>query len=51
MRLSAYKPAMLFDGAGLLNAFDANRDSIRATAAKVYARGHKGSYNLVTSDF
>jgi hypothetical protein len=39
------------DEAGLLGAFDANRDWIRATAAKVYARGRKGSYNLVTSDF
>jgi hypothetical protein len=42
---------MRFDAAGLLGAFDANRDLIGATAAKVYARGRKGSYNLVTSDF
>jgi len=32
-------------------AFDANRDLICTTAAKVYARGHKGSYDLVSSDF
>jgi len=24
---------------------------IYATAAKVYGRGHKGSYNLVSADF
>jgi hypothetical protein len=42
---------MRFDAAGLLGAFDANRDLIGATAAKVYARGRKGSYNLLTSDF
>jgi len=39
------------DKAGLLRAFDSNRDPICATAAKVYARGHKGSYDLVSSDF
>ena len=36
---------------GLLRAFDSNRDLICATAARVYARGHKGSYDLVSSDF
>jgi Protein of unknown function (DUF1488) len=49
--LRRVQSAMLFDEAGLLGAFDANRDLIRATAAKVCARGRKGSYNLVTSDF
>jgi hypothetical protein len=34
-----------------LRAFDVNRPLIYATAAKVYARGHKGSYDLVSSDF
>jgi len=42
---------MRLDEAGLLRAFDSNRDLICATAAKVYARGHKGSYDLVSSDF
>jgi len=37
--------------AGLLGAFDANRDLIYKTAAKVFARGRKGSYELVTADF
>src|ERR1700756_5589808 len=49
--LKRVQPAMAFNEAGLLGAFDANRDLIRATAAKVYARGRKGSYDLVTSDF
>lgn len=35
----------------LLNAFDSNRDVICAAAAKVYARGNKGSYELTASDF
>jgi hypothetical protein len=42
---------MRFDEAGLLSAFDLNRDLIYATAAKVYQRGHKGSYDLVPADF
>jgi hypothetical protein len=42
---------MRSDEAGLLRAFDANRDLICTTAAKVYARGRKGSYDLVGSDF
>jgi hypothetical protein len=49
--LKRVQPDMRFDEAGILNAFDTNRDLIRATAAKVYARGRKGSYNMVTSDF
>jgi hypothetical protein len=39
------------DQAGLLGAFDTHRHLIYAVAAKVYARGHKGSYDLVSSDF
>ncbi|HEY7662862.1 MAG TPA: DUF1488 domain-containing protein [Xanthobacteraceae bacterium] len=49
--LKRVHPGMRFDEAGLLSAFDANRDLIYATAAKVYARGHKGSYDLVSGDF
>jgi hypothetical protein len=45
------QPAMSLDEAGLLGAFDKNRDLICATAAKVYARGRRGSYDLVASDF
>jgi Protein of unknown function (DUF1488) len=49
--LKRIRPDMRFDEAGLLSAFDANRDLIYATAAKVYARGRKGSYDLVGADF
>jgi hypothetical protein len=34
-----------------LAAFDAHRDLIHATAAKIYARGRKGSYDLNEADF
>lgn len=37
--------------AALLSAFDAHRDQICRTAAKVYVRGSKGSYELDTPDF
>jgi len=37
--------------AGLLRAFDSNRDRIHATAMRVYARGRKGSYDLNANDF
>jgi len=42
---------MQFDEVGLLRAFDFNRDKIFATAAKVYARRHKGFYDLTAADF
>jgi hypothetical protein len=49
--LKRIMPGMRFDEAGLLGAFDANRDLIYATATKVYARGRRGSYDLVSGDF
>jgi hypothetical protein len=49
--LKRIRPDMRFDEAGLLSAFDANRALIYAAAAKVYARGRKGSYDLVGTDF
>jgi hypothetical protein len=49
--LKRVQPDMQPDEGGLLGAFDANRDLIYATATKVYARGHKGSYDLVGADF
>ncbi len=49
--LKRIQPTMRFDEIGLLGAFDANRDLIYAAAAKVYARGRKGSYDLVSADF
>ncbi|HEY4723773.1 MAG TPA: DUF1488 domain-containing protein [Anaerolineae bacterium] len=39
------------DEAALLNAFDSHRNLICAAAAKVYARGNRGSYDLLASDF
>ena len=49
--LKRIQPDMRFDEAGLLSAFDLNRQLIYATAAKVYRRGHKGSYDLLPADF
>jgi hypothetical protein len=49
--LKRIRPDMRFDEAGLLSAFDANRALIYAAATKVYARGRKGSYDLVSGDF
>ena len=49
--LKRVQPNMRLDEAGLLSAFDTNRDLIYATAFKVYARGRKGSYDLLSADF
>jgi hypothetical protein len=49
--LRRVQPGIQSDEAELLSAFDTNRNLIYATAAKVYARGRKGSYDLVTTDF
>ena len=49
--LKRVQPDMRFDQAGVLSAFDSNRELICATAVKVYARGRRGSYELVTNDF
>jgi Protein of unknown function (DUF1488) len=49
--LKRVQPDMPLDEAGLLSAFDSNRELIYKTATKVYARGPKGSYDLVKTDF
>jgi hypothetical protein len=49
--LKTIQPGMPLDEAGLLGAFDSNRERIWTTAAKVYKRGRKGSYDLVSADF
>jgi Protein of unknown function (DUF1488) len=49
--LKRIQPDMYFDEVGLLSAFDVNRELIYATAAKVYGRGYKGSYELFATDF
>jgi hypothetical protein len=49
--LKQIQPDMRFDEAGFLDAFDLNRDLIYAAAVRVYARGRKGSYDLIPTDF
>jgi hypothetical protein len=49
--LKRVQPGMTFDQNGALRAFDGNRPLIYAAAAKVYARGRKGCYDLVSTDF
>ena len=49
--LKKLQPGMAAGEAGLLGAFDENRDRILAAAIKVYGRGRKGSYDLRPSDF
>ncbi len=48
--LQQIQPDLQLDAASLLRAFDINRDRIYAIAAKVYARGHRGSYDLNVAD-
>jgi hypothetical protein len=48
--LRRLQPNMIGE-AGLLSAFDANRQLIHAAATKVYARGPRGSYDLASTDF
>jgi hypothetical protein len=48
--LTRRQPNLQSDAVDLLRAFDANRDRIYAIAARVYARGRKGSYDLVAAD-
>jgi hypothetical protein len=49
--LQLMQPGMQLDEAGVLSAFDANRELIHAAASRVYARGRKGSYDVVSADF
>ena len=49
--LKRIKPDMPPDEAGFLSAFDSNRKLIYTTAAEVYERRRKGSYDLVAADF
>jgi Protein of unknown function (DUF1488) len=48
--LNRIQPNLRPDAVDLLRAFDANRDRIYAIAAKVYARGRRGSYDLNAAD-
>jgi hypothetical protein len=49
--LNRIQPGIAVDQPGTLQAFDNNRPLIYAAAARVYARGHRGSYDLVSADF
>lgn len=49
--LMRLQPGIQPDEAGLLGAFDANRERIQQAASKVYGRGRRGSYDLVAADF
>lgn len=43
-------PALTEDEAGMLAAFDSDRDRILHAATKLYARGRRGSYELGGAD-
>jgi uncharacterized protein DUF1488 len=49
--LRRFQPDLRPDEADMLRAFDANRSRIQTAAAKVYARGRRGSYDVEWSDF
>jgi Protein of unknown function (DUF1488) len=49
--LKRIQPGLRSDEAGILAAFDSHRDLIYTTAAKVYRRRRKGSYELIAADF
>jgi hypothetical protein len=48
--LRRLQPNLSFDAVDLLRAFDVNRERIYAIAARVYARGRRGSYDLLAAD-
>jgi hypothetical protein len=49
--LRRLQPGVAHDEASLLRAFDANRDLICTTAARLYSRGSRPFYELIASDF
>ena len=48
--LERMNPSLAPDEAGMLGAFDSHRARICAAAARLYARGRKGSYELGAAD-
>ncbi|HVO95363.1 MAG TPA: DUF1488 domain-containing protein [Terriglobales bacterium] len=48
--LKQMQPGLRLDAVEILRAFDVNRERIYAIAAKVYARGRRGSYDLNVDD-
>ena len=49
--LRRIKPNARPDESGYLEAFDLHRDLICAAAARIYVRGSRGSYDLVSANF
>jgi hypothetical protein len=49
--LKRLQPDLVQDKGAALLAFDHHRNAIYAAAAKVYARGRKGSYELTAAEF
>jgi hypothetical protein len=49
--LRQIQPDMRWDEDGIVSAFDANRDLIEDTAAKVHARDRRSFYELGPGDF
>jgi hypothetical protein len=48
--LKQMQPSLQFNTSEILRIFDVNRERIYEIAAKVYARGRKGSYDLNVDD-
>ena len=48
--LKRIQPNLPADADELLRVFDNNRDRIYAIAARVYARGRRGSYDIYAAD-
>jgi hypothetical protein len=48
--LQKLQPNLQLEEDDILRAFDSNRDRIYAGAARVHARGHRGSYNVTAAD-
>ncbi len=48
--LKQMQPNLRFDANDILQAFDTNRERIYSIAAKVYARGRRGTYDLNVDD-
>ncbi len=48
--LKEMQPNLRFDANDILQAFDANRERIYSIAARVYARGRRGTYDLNVED-
>lgn len=48
--LKQMEPNLQLDATDILRAFDVNRERIHSIAAKVYARGRRGTYDLNVGD-